>query len=375
MYRRHGQKLGLVFLACDLLVTAGIWFVAYFIRYALLPAPYGVPNSVSVATGLPMVLLMAAAAYRLCGLYEVHRLRELPARSVGSMPGQRAAVPAGHHRHVLPPRSLHSRLGMAVFLAQRRGPHGRRRLLWQVLKVLRSRGLNYGRAVIVGTGAPDAWSAKRSGPTVGPDWKRSALSIIQPGTIRSYLPRLGTIDQLGEIVERHTWTTCSSRCRWRYGQLPEVYGRCKTCWWRCSLVPDLPNLAGMRVRNARDRRRCVLEPARQSALRLGQPRQAQHGSGAGHRGARCCRAADAAAGRADQGHQSRAGALSSAADGPGRTHVRHAQVPQHASSMPSKSTGPVWATVATSAARRWAVSCAAGAWMNCRSCSTCWPAT
>ena len=43
-----------------------------------MPAPYGVPNSVSVATGLPMALLMAAAAYRLCGLYEVHRLRELP---------------------------------------------------------------------------------------------------------------------------------------------------------------------------------------------------------------------------------------------------------------------------------------------------------
>ena len=77
MYRRHGNKLGLVFLACDLAVTAAAWVGAYLVRFALWPAPEGVPGFHRVLEGLPAVLLMAAVAYRLCGLYEVHRLRQL----------------------------------------------------------------------------------------------------------------------------------------------------------------------------------------------------------------------------------------------------------------------------------------------------------
>src|SRR6185437_2059042 len=78
MYRRHGQKLGLVFLLGDLVVTASVWFLAYYLRYAIWPAPYGVPDLPAVIAGLPRVLLLAGLSYRLCGLYEVHRLRELP---------------------------------------------------------------------------------------------------------------------------------------------------------------------------------------------------------------------------------------------------------------------------------------------------------
>ena len=45
-------------------------------------------------------------------------------------------------------------------------------------------------------------------------------------------------------------TTCSSPCRWRrYGQLPEVYQALEDLLVEVQLVPDLPNLAGMRVRN------------------------------------------------------------------------------------------------------------------------------
>ena len=78
MYRRHGNKLPLVFLACDLAVTAGVWIVAYFLRFTGLPSPDGVPRLSSVLQGLPTVLVLAAVSYRLSGLYEVHRLRQLP---------------------------------------------------------------------------------------------------------------------------------------------------------------------------------------------------------------------------------------------------------------------------------------------------------
>ena len=44
MYRRHGDKLALVFLAGDLLVTSSVWLGAYFLRYTFWPSRYGVPE-------------------------------------------------------------------------------------------------------------------------------------------------------------------------------------------------------------------------------------------------------------------------------------------------------------------------------------------
>ena len=67
MYRRHGQKLGLVFLAGDLAVTAVTWLAAYYLRYAIWPAVHGVPELVLVLRSLPLVLVLAGVAYRACG--------------------------------------------------------------------------------------------------------------------------------------------------------------------------------------------------------------------------------------------------------------------------------------------------------------------
>ncbi len=78
MYRRHGDKLALVFLACDLSVTASVWIAAYWLRFSVWASPSGVPDFRHMLRALPMVLVLAAVAYRLCGLYEVHRLRQLP---------------------------------------------------------------------------------------------------------------------------------------------------------------------------------------------------------------------------------------------------------------------------------------------------------
>ena len=85
MYRRHGQKLSLVLLLGDLAVTALAWFAAYFLRFALFASPHGVPDRQLVAEALPLLLAVAAIAYRQCGLYEIHRLRQLP-RELSMMP-------------------------------------------------------------------------------------------------------------------------------------------------------------------------------------------------------------------------------------------------------------------------------------------------
>ena len=78
MYRRHGNKLGLVFLGCDLAVTSIVWIGAYLLRFAVWPAPDGIPDFHLVLEALPLVLVLAAVSYRLSGLYEIHRLRQLP---------------------------------------------------------------------------------------------------------------------------------------------------------------------------------------------------------------------------------------------------------------------------------------------------------
>ena len=64
MYRRHGDKLALVFLGCDLAVTAAVWLGAYLLRFTLWAAPAGVPDFHLVVRGLPVVLVLVAGIGR-----------------------------------------------------------------------------------------------------------------------------------------------------------------------------------------------------------------------------------------------------------------------------------------------------------------------
>ena len=154
MYRRHGNRLGIVFLACDLAVTAVAWFGAYFLRFAVWTSPDGVPDFHLVVEGLPLVLILAAISYRLCGLNEVHRLRQLP-QEFGVVCKASGLLFALVITMAFYRRDLYeSRLALGMFLAfNAMGLTLARRFLWQILKRLRGRGFNYGRALIVGRGA------------------------------------------------------------------------------------------------------------------------------------------------------------------------------------------------------------------------------
>lgn len=249
MYRRHGNKLGLVFLACDLAVTAAAWLSAYVLRFALWQAPEGVPSFRRVLEGLAAVLVLAAVSYRLCGLYDVHRLRQLP-RELGTI------CKAGLLLFVLVitvtfyRRDLYeSRLALALFPALNTvGLVLARRAVWQGLKYLRGHGLNYGRAVIVGTGR----TARRVAQTIQNNgWTGlEAIGFVDyPDRVQATaLPRLGTIDELDRVVAEHDVDHVFIALPFaRYGQLPEVYNALSDVLVEVQLVPDLPNLAGMRL--------------------------------------------------------------------------------------------------------------------------------
>lgn len=250
MYRRHGNKLAGVFLLCDLAVTAGVWVVAYLLRFTLWPSPDGVPDRHLVIAGLPLVLVLAAVAYRLSGLYEVHRLKQLP-RELGVVCKASGllfvlVITATFYRRDL----YESRLALAAFLVLNAvGLTLVRRVIWRVLKLLRDRGLNHGRAVVVGAGRMGRLVAK----TIGNNrWTGlEAVGFVDnPGTVEPTLgPRLGTIEDLHQVVARydidHVFVALPLS---RYGELPRVYQALSDVLVEVQLVPDVPNLAGMKLR-------------------------------------------------------------------------------------------------------------------------------
>ena len=250
MYRRHGDKLALIFLACDLAVTATVWVGAYMLRFGLWPAPDGIPDLHLVLRALPGVLVLAAVAYRLCGLYEVHRLKQLP-RELGLVCKASGllfllAITVAFYRRDL----YESRLALVLFLALNAPALMLvRRAIWRALKYLRGRGLNHGRAVIVGSGRTGRLVAETIREN---DWTGlEAVGFVdRPGKIEpDILPRLGEIDQLDRVVAEHDVDHVFVALPLsRYGELPQVYKVLSHVLAEVQLVPDLPNMAGMKLR-------------------------------------------------------------------------------------------------------------------------------
>ncbi len=250
MYRRHGNKLGLVFLLCDLTVTSIVWFGAYFLRFWVFSSPDGVPDFHFVARALPLVLLLAAVAYRLSGLYEIHRLRQLP-RELGTVFSASGllfvlAITTAFYRR----DPYESRMALAIFFAlDVAGLTLARRFVWWALRHLRRRGLNHGRAVIVGCGRTGQQVVKtiRANRWTGLE----AVGFVDraPKIEPTTLPRLGRIEQIASVVAEHDVDHVFVALPLsRYGELPEVYQALSDVLVEVQLVPDLPDLAGMNPR-------------------------------------------------------------------------------------------------------------------------------
>ena len=250
VYRRHGNKLGLVFLAGDLVVTTIAWFVAYWTRFSLLPSPDGIPDFHLVVEALPLVLVLATVSYRLAGLYEIHRLREMP-RELG------VVFKAGGLLFVLVittafyRRDLYeSRMALALFFALNAlGIATARRLVWQVLRYFRGRGLNHGRALIVGSGRTGELVARTIAEN---SWTGlEAVGFVDGPSRRELrpLPRLGAIEDIASIAEEHkidhVFVALPLR---RYGELPRIYQSLSDVLVEVQLVPDVPGFTGIKPR-------------------------------------------------------------------------------------------------------------------------------
>lgn len=250
MYRRHGQKLVFVFAGCDLGVTALAWLGGYGLRFALLPAPNGVPPLSNMLQALPLVLLMAALAYRLCGLYEIHRLRQLPrelsvACQATGLLFLLTITLAFYRRDLYESRlalGLFAALNVALLALSRRG-------IWHALKYLRGLGLNRGKALIVGSGRTARLVAQIIGANGWTGLEAAGyVDRFDRGDLQG-LPRLGGLERLADVVCEHRVDHLFVALPVsRYGELPELWRMLGNLLLEVQFVPDLPRLSGMKIR-------------------------------------------------------------------------------------------------------------------------------
>jgi Undecaprenyl-phosphate glucose phosphotransferase len=259
MYRRHGNKLGLVFLCCDLTITAAAWLSAYGLRFELWDAPRGVPNVQRVVAGLPFVLLLAGLSYRAAGFYDIHRLRRLP-RELGVILQGSGLLVLLVIASIFYRRDLYqSRMALAVFAAVL--PCAlvvHRRIVWQIVQRLRGQGLNHSRVVVVGSGR----LARRLLRTIS----RNRWTGLEP---------VGFVDDVAHVHRQHDWLgeirdlprivrdqdvdhVFVALPLSRYGELCGVYRALNDLLVEVQLVPDIPQLAGMRVGVLEVDRTCFL---------------------------------------------------------------------------------------------------------------------
>ena len=89
MINRSSQILCAWFLVCDLVLTVLAWFGAYYVRFdtGWIPVTKAQPDPSLCWRNLPLVLLLAAVAFRLTGQYAIHRLRRFREEVVGVVKG------------------------------------------------------------------------------------------------------------------------------------------------------------------------------------------------------------------------------------------------------------------------------------------------
>jgi Undecaprenyl-phosphate glucose phosphotransferase len=250
MVRRVSQSLIAWFLVWDLALASTAWLCAYYLRFhtGWFSTPRGVPPLTLYLRALPLVLLVGMVAFRLAGMYEVHRLRrfreELTAvgKGVGLM--MLLVMATSFARQA----QYESRGAMVMFgLAAMVGIVVARRASWSAVRRLRARGVNQSHALIVGTGR----LARRTVRTLrAVNWSGiQPVGFVEDDGQRNpgcELPVLGAIAELPELVEKHhvehVFVALPLN---RYADARRVFAALSQTVVDVQLIADLPAMSGM----------------------------------------------------------------------------------------------------------------------------------
>ncbi len=249
MIKHRSQILVVCFLACDLVVTGLAWIGAYYLRFHSGWVPLHLaPSDVGLYWGnLPLVLLLAALAYRMTGQYAIDRLRRLREEVVGVLKGtvllSLLVLATVFFRHEIG----ESRLTMLLFSALTGvGLLTARRLSWAAIRTLRRHGYNQSFCLIVGSGrvARKAARALRKASWMG--IKNVGFVEDRANSLCNDLDLLGGFTDLPELVRkynvRHVFIALPMG---RYDDARRVFNILSQSLVEVRLVADVPNLAGL----------------------------------------------------------------------------------------------------------------------------------
>jgi Undecaprenyl-phosphate glucose phosphotransferase len=249
MIKRSSQVLCLWFLIWDLVLTGVSWVGAYYLRFETgwIPVSKTPPTLTLCWQTLPIVLLLAAVAYRLTGQYTIHRLRRFREEMVGTVKGTAllALLVMGTSFFLQSPYD--SRLTMTFFTALTTvSVLVARRLSWAAIRSLRARGFNQTAAVIVGTGRVARKTARALRKTSWMGIRNVGFVEDQPSRWASDLDILGTTAELPAIIDRYGIEyVFISLPMSRYHDARRVFDAISQTVADVRLVADIPNLAGV----------------------------------------------------------------------------------------------------------------------------------
>ncbi len=248
MIRRTSQSLVVWFVVTDLTLTASAWIAAYLVRFSgWLPIPKSEPGFIYCLYNVPVVVLLAAVAYKLVRQYEVTRLRRFREELVTVIKGTALLsllmMAATFYRH----DPLESRATMALFTTfSATGVLVARRLSWSAIRSLRNRGYNQTNALIVGTGRTARKTARslKSASWMG----IRTLGFIEdrPSQWCSDLPVLGTTDELPELIVKnavgHVFIALPFN---RFAEARKVFDALSQTYAEVRMIVDAPEMAGL----------------------------------------------------------------------------------------------------------------------------------
>ncbi len=249
MIHQRSQILCAWFLAWDLLLTAAAWVGAYYLRFdtSWIPQTKERPDVGLCLRNLPLVVLLAAVAYRLTGQYAVGRLRRFREEVVCVLQGTALlsllVLATTFYLHD-PYESRATMLLFSVLTAL--GILTVRRFTWSAVRTLRSRGYNQTHALVVGTGrvARKTSRALRRASWMG--IKNIGFIEERVGRWTSDLDVLGTFADLPQLIKKyqvaHVFIALPMS---RYDDARRVFDVLSRSLVEVRLVADVPDLAGL----------------------------------------------------------------------------------------------------------------------------------
>jgi Undecaprenyl-phosphate glucose phosphotransferase len=249
MIHHQSQILRVWFLGWDLLLTAAAWVGAYYLRFEAgwFPVLKDQPDVALCLRNLPLVVLLAAVAYRFTGQYAIHRLRRFREEVLGALKGTALmsllVMSTTFYLH----DPYESRGTMLLFsLLTAAGVLAARRATWVAVRALRSRGYNQTPAVIVGTGRvarKTAHALRRAG------WmgiRNVGFVEDQAGRLAGDLNVLGGFADLPVLIQKHRIAQVFIALPLgRYDDARRVFDILSQSLVEVRLVADVPNLAGL----------------------------------------------------------------------------------------------------------------------------------